>query len=508
MRKAKFLQLLLPALLIIAIAGTPFRLRAQTSESVASERSGTSPGINIEIQRGDTSLLSKLISNFQSARDPFSIFMPRHQLPEIDSSVDSSKDSIILDISTASIKRKRRRGRVFVNTEMESPRQFAYQEPFSMLDFNRVDGFFLGFGSSSMVDFGKHDELGVNLGGGYGFENKRWQYFLGSEYRIPLAKESALPLNEPNMKYRFYIPPTLAIGAEFHNQTSTDDSWRAKRGENALYAFFAREDFRDYYKLAGWSGYLALRPMRNAEFRAEWRSDHYESVEQDVFYGRWGGNKRLPVNPQISDGQLNSLVLTWHEEHVKHATALTTNVFGDSVQIEQISGTSSILQAEFGHMPNVDFGFNRYLLDARDFRPIFTGIAWDTRFRFQATTGDVTYQKAEFLGGPSSLPALMNKEVAGNRLMLLNTELRLSMSELFTFIHSRELQLIVMNDFGYVGSTIESSIFKGFEGLTFNTILYNVGVAIGEVNSGEIGVSWRTDRKENPRFMFRLERPF
>jgi len=88
--------------------------------------------------------------------------------------------------------------------------------------------------------------------------------------------------------------PTLAIGAELHNITSTDDAWRADRLENALDAFFAREDFRDYYKLAGWDAYVAFRPMRNTELRLDWRSDHYQSLDQTVFYGRFGGNKVLP----------------------------------------------------------------------------------------------------------------------------------------------------------------------------------------------------------------------
>src|SRR5439155_13461970 len=102
-----------------------------------------------------------------------------------------------------------------------------------------------------------------------GFASKRWEYRVGAEFRLPLKKaqdtdtltsgyDDLLKLHHHNQTL-----PTIAIGGEVHNITSTDDAWRAGRIENALFAFFAREDFRDYFKLAGWDAYLAFRPMWN-----------------------------------------------------------------------------------------------------------------------------------------------------------------------------------------------------------------------------------------------------
>ncbi len=277
--------------------------------------------------------------------------------------------------------------------------------------------------------------------------------------------------------------------------------------ENAVYSFFAREDFRDYYKVAGYSGYIAFRPSRHREIKVEWRSDYYENRPQDVFYGRWGGNKVLPPNPAITEGRLNSVVLTFQEETAHEHGTRNMNVFGDSVSFEQIQGESSILQFELGHMPGADFGFNRYLLDSRNFWPITSCLGFDSRVRFEATTGDTVRQKEEFLGGPGSLPGLYNKSIGGNRLLLVNTEIRFNLAEL-SKVFGPDMQLVFNNDFGFMGMTQESSIIKGFEGLRFNTLIYNMGGAIGFASGIQFGLSWRTDIQDSPRIVFRLERPF
>lgn len=417
----------------------------------------------------------------------------------------------------------------FLITEMESPRQYSYRENFSMLDFNRVDGFFLGVGSSNMVDLGPKDEIGVNGGIGWSFEDKRLQYFLGSEYRIPLQAPATNQLDSTLAGKLFFVPQTIAIGAEFHNQTSTEDHWRARRMENAAYAFFAREDFRDYYKLAGWSAYLAYRPRANRELRIEWRNDKYEHRDQQVFGGRFGGRKVLPPNPhenpitnRITEGIFRALVLTYHGEGVVERANVGKNLLGDSIEIDELAGFSTLLQSEFGIKSETQRGFNRYILDVRSFRPITTGLAFDTRLRYEASTGDAPYQKLQALGGSGSLPGLRYKEMIGNRLLLLNTEVRLHLAALSAFFAAHEentkgkstpagsdLQLVVMNDFGYVGRALNGEgIFEGFADLGLSTLAYNVGVALGHVSGIQVGAYWRTDKKDDTKFFFRLERPF
>src|SRR6266542_2082036 len=87
-----------------------------------------------------------------------------------------------------------------------------------IIDFNRVNGLYLGLSSGGLSDFGPHDEFGVDLGGGYGFESKRWEGLLGLEYRLPIVNWSALRAeHKPRV---LYGAATIAIGGELHNQTS------------------------------------------------------------------------------------------------------------------------------------------------------------------------------------------------------------------------------------------------------------------------------------------------
>jgi hypothetical protein len=425
--------------------------------------------------------------------------------PKIDSSI--TNDTLEFDLKNGLV-RKHHRTHIFSISEISNNRQVPYLENFSMIDFNRVTGFFLGLGTPGQVDLGPHDELGVDGSFGYGFASKRWEYRLGGEFRLPLADVKKIE-EDTSFKHHFYSPPTLAVGAGFHNITSTDDVWRESRLENALDAFFAREDFRDYYKLAGWDAYLAFRPILNTELRFDWRSDHYDSLQQDVFYGRFGGNKVLPPNPAVAQGQMNSLAITGQNEHVHTRYLTVTNIFGDSVEIQQLKGRSNLFQIELGHMPGSDFGFNRYLLDSREFNPILHGLSIDTRLRFEATTGDMLPQKMEFLGGPGSLPAFYQNSIGGNRMLLLNTEVRFNLNIFSVFFHSPDLNLIIYNDFAKMGIAGDGeSILQGFQFSGASSILYNYGIGLGWTNGIQIGASWRTDIKTDPRVMFRLERPF
>lgn len=445
---------------------------------------------------------------------------------------DSTKDSVVFEFTSKGFHRKKRT-HTFLITDLEDGRQEGYIEPFSMIDFNRTDGFFLGLGSSTMTDFGKYDELGVKGGVGYGFENKAWQYFFGAEYRLPLERiqtkwmEDTVGNTDSVARKIFSLPHTLAIGGEIHNQTSTDDAWRVSRMENAADAFFAREDFHDYYKIAGYNAYIAYRPHRNVEAKVEWRNDHYESRNQEVFYGRFGGNKRLPVNPPVQEGQMRSIVATLHEELAKEHHRVIANLLGDSVKIEELRGPSTLLQGEFGKLSGSDFSFNRYTADVRYFWPVAGGLAFDNRIRYQATFGDVPYQKAEFLGGPSTLPAYKNKTVGDvqafvsdplsealtiaypNRMLLWNSEVRIHLALLSSYFSSQDMQFVINNDFGWIATadpaTGETADVNKF---SLDHLKYNVGFGLGWVSGIQLGVSWRTDVKSNARFTFRLQRPF
>lgn len=453
---------------------------------------------------GDSSALGKLI-NWEKLRFRFEPL----EHPMLDSPIhvsDSTGDSTVFEFRTKLGKLLGDKDFSFIIPESPADRMHGYIEPFSMMDFNRVNGFFLGIGRTKYANYGRYDEIGVKAGIGYGFRDKKGQNFIGAEYRIPLSSVNADDDDEAHRLFR--ASPTLALGAEYHNITSTEDYWRTERGENATYAFFAREDFRDYFKLKGWAAHLAYRPKKQMEARFEYRSDIYSSKPQLVYYGRWGGNKVLPVNPFIDEGRINSWVGTFHHEDVYHEGITTKNVFGDDVDLDITMGRSYMLQIEFGDRTEIDSSFIRYILDARNFTPIVDGLNLDTRLRYEGSTGAVPVQKMQFLGGPSTLPAYKNKVFAGNRSVLLNTELRLNLGLLSSFFESEDVQLLLKNDFGYMTYSSEDNPFSGLGDFEFGKVIYNIGIGIGNADGGELGVSWRTDISESPRFFIRWERPF
>jgi hypothetical protein len=196
--------------------------------------------------------------------------------------VDSTEeDSLVFEVRTKLGKLLGQDDFSFIIPESPAERMHSYIEPFSMLDFNRVNGFFLGAGRTKYMNYGRYDEIGIKGGIGYGFEDKKGQNFIGAEYRIPLR---SVQTGDSSSRMLFRATPTLALGAEYHNITSTEDHWRAGRIENATYAVFAREDFRDFFKIKGWAAHLAYRPEQVTEARIEYRSDIYSSKPQLVNY--------------------------------------------------------------------------------------------------------------------------------------------------------------------------------------------------------------------------------
>lgn len=476
------------------------------SSSIKEDPPAKKSGVRIDFATGDTTFLSKLIHG-DLFRSQFQTFFSRHDstLDDIWDFPDSTDDSLLLDLKMGDFSHhKKNRNHSFLLTDPPYDREIPHLESMPFMDFNRVNGFYLGIATPTMIDLGRHSEIGIKGGIGYGFKEKKGQSQLAGEYRIPLKS------NDTSLAAEKWKPvPTIAIGAEYHNVTSTDDAWRAERAENAAYAFFAREDFRDYYKIDGWNAYAAFRFERKSEFRVEYRSDIYYNQPQRVLHGTWGESKSLPSNPEITTGRLNSWVITAERENVQSENIEAKNLFGDSVTYRRMTGRVYLLQTEFGKNTGAGSSYQRYILDARNFNPVCPGISIDTRFRMESGTGDMPLQKMQYIGGPSSLPALKNKIIAGNRLVLLNTEVRLSLASLSSIFENDGPELVILNDFGYCTRVPNgNNLLQGFGDMKFSTIAYNVGIGLGHPSGIQFGVSWRTDVKETGRFFFRFQRSF
>lgn len=505
-------------LLFLAIlASTASIVSAQNLYQQSPSTGPSEEGIRLDLSVGDTAFLHDLLKGALLNHSLTALLHDRSEseFDSVDRSMDSSSDSLMYELRVGKLFKKYMKGHhSFLITHDPYERFIPLGESFSMLDFNRVNGFFLGLGTPDYVNIGRHDELGMKFGLGYGFAEHKGQSVVGGEYRIPLGK--MVDTSVAVERWRWI--PTLVVGAEYHDQTATEDAWRTGRMENAAYAFLVREDFRDYFKVDGWRAHLALRPDPQTEFRIEYRSDIYYNLPQVVFHGRWGGMKDLPVNPMVTTGRINSWVVTVGEEKVQTQNEKAKNIFGDDVVLEKLTGRAYLLQAEFGGnndtvntlpMNAGGTSFARYILDARDFNPIVRGINFDTRLRLESETGNTPFQKLSYLGGPSSLPAYKNKVFAGNRLFLVNTEFRLALDELSSIFDPTDAEILILNDFGYI-TMVEpgAGLFDGFSKIKLNGMLYNVGVGIGHASGVQIGVAFRTDQKETGRFFFRFQRSF
>ncbi|HYM21515.1 MAG TPA: hypothetical protein VEW28_11010 [Candidatus Kapabacteria bacterium] len=510
-RHTLLVVLLLALFTSLAGAQTEFQQNEQTDPAQKQE------GIRIDFSVGDTTLIHQLLTgsllneSLNSLLHPHSVF----DLDSNDEVKDSVGDSLIYELRIGKMFHKYGKGRhSFLITNDPFDRLLPYGESFSMIDFNRVNGFFLGLATPFYINFGRHDELGIKGGIGYGFEEQKGQSMLGGEYRLPLGTIGDTSVTVEHWRWT----PTLAFGAEYHDITTTEDAWRASRSENAFYAFFAREDFRDYFKIDGWNAHIAFRPNQHAEISVIYESDINYDEPQRVFHGRWGGDKTLPDNPAVTTGRINSWLISAGEEKVTTETKRVTNIFGDNVVMEYLSGRAYLFQAEFGSREDTTATFDfanggktyaKYSLDARDFNPITKAINFDTRLRIETETGNVPIQKMSYLGGPSSLPAFKNKVFAGNRMLLLNTEVRLSLEELSSFFDESNAEIIVLNDFGYIDlANPGDDPLGGFNNFKLANIIYNVGIGIGHASGIQLGVDWRTDVKETGRFFFRFQRSF
>ena len=146
-------------------------------------------------------------------------------------------------------------------------------------DYNRVDGVTLGMQFPQAGWWANKNHHFALLGkGGYSFASKRWQYKAGLE-RWTAGD------------FRF------AIGANVYNLTDTQDRWLICDHENALAAFFLKEDFRDYYNREGFSIYASQNLGKRIKIKVAYQDDNFKNVKRETNWALFGGKKDFRSNP-------------------------------------------------------------------------------------------------------------------------------------------------------------------------------------------------------------------
>jgi hypothetical protein len=369
--------------------------------------------------------------------------------------------------------------------------------------YNRVEGAYIGIAQVKRLYWHSKPWI-VGTGSlGYGFANRGWRYSLG--LYLPFYFENQI----------------VEIGGEGHRYTDSKDEWRFDRDENTMTAFFAREDFLDYFERSGFtvSASWYYRGDKNLNLRGTlgYAHDSYDNMRRVTNWSVFGGGKTFRQNPLINDGNINSFIVS-----------------GAAHTLPSLSDRSKGWDAQFfyesaGGAAKGDFDFTQLTVDVRRYQPLNEHLALNLRARFGFSDGDVPVQRQFELGGPGTLPGFRYKEFAAAQMGLINSELIIRSSIAgnargWARNVLRNLNIILFFDAGAIdgsdsdgsgkriaGSNVRRGAMQASFGgdNAFDTWVSNVGVAVGSAN-GEvrIGAAWRLDRDEAPNLVLRLSRPF
>jgi outer membrane protein assembly factor BamA len=379
---------------------------------------------------------------------------------------------------------------------------FPLQPPLegSFIRYNRVEGLYIGAGQTKKLYWITQPFITSTGSLGYGFTSHTWRYSLG------LYK----PIYLDNMIVEF--------GGEGHSLTDSKDQWLIGREENTLMAFFAREDFMDYYTKRGFSASLGWHARYDegyqTRFTAAYMHDTYRSMDRGTNWSLFGGGKVFRENPAVNESNINSLFFT-------------AGVSNASKVWRQLTGWDVYAGYEIaGGVTKGDFDFTQIVVDARRYQPLGDFVNFNVRARFGASNGTLPLQRAFELGGVSTLPGYRFKEFGGSHIALLNTELIFNSS----FADNikgwanwllRSVNLILFADFGvtntpdmlvardFTSGAIDASLSDGLTSLTKNRVKSDAGFAIGSSDGDfRIGLAWRLDEAHSPNLVVRFTRPF
>ena len=362
----------------------------------------------------------------------------------------------------------------------------GYNEHF-LLRYNRVEAFFIGL---NFPDRFSWEGRSISMFGsvGYGFANHRWRYSGGISRQFGATRS------------------LLEVGVEGHSLTDTKDQWIVGEGENSLAAFFLRSDYRDYFSRQGFSAWMGIYGRsRNTDMqlRVSYLSDQYGSLDRNTGWSLFGTERTFRENPPVAEGMMRSF-LTSFEIHEEHQQTYYTAGWNAALAVEVSRPALSS-----------DFSFMRYLAEATRYQPLGGYETFNIRVRAGSGTGDLPPQKGFELGGISTLPAYSYKDIAGNRILLLNAEYIINGAlfdevDVFPSWLLRNLNFIVFADAGYTNTaTGEESFLKGFNDVSARTIKSDWGIGIGSRDAKvRLGFAWKTDVAEPVKVFLRLTRPF
>ena len=302
----------------------------------------------------------------------------------------------------------------------------------------------------------------------------------------------------------FFGDAVLQVGASIHDLTASDDQWRLGDVEQSLVALTFRNTFRDYYRRKGYQLHAAVRPLGEHEFVVAWRDDSHSALRNETDYGFFRDSHEFRPNSQAAPGDLRSVIVGYtfdtrglgrqfpQERYRRH---LLDDLFGDQAERRhglRIDWRSELAPASLDH----DFDFTRHVINARAWWQPSRRRMVSGRVLAGTSGGELPPQRVFALGGIGSVHGYSFKEAVGDRMLLLNAELR--------------------QDFGWGSSNTAGVVFldagRVFHPRPGSSDAWMHGVGVG-IEFGRVGprveFGWRLDDiPSSLQVLFRLRPTF
>jgi|GEM_PF-2449843 hypothetical protein len=266
----------------------------------------------------------------------------------------------------------------------------------SPIRFNRVDGLVVGFGWETQQFENNEQIFDLNVAGNlsYSFGQDEFQYQLALE--LPLAN-------------------SLLIGAEWHNHTTTTDTWKMGAKESAVSSFLTGFDYLNYFSAKGFSAYVTTKP-KIIQLSAGYHWNRYSSLDLQTRYSMFGGKSSVMDNTPISEGKAQSVsgILNFNPRNLQLIEGLSV----------QASLFSEI--ADHGDLDLGDLRFNRYIANVKSYLRLGNNALINWRGIAYAVTsegGNIPIQFNGTAGGPGTVMAQPLNSLQGTHLLVSNLEL-------------------------------------------------------------------------------------
>jgi len=255
--------------------------------------------------------------------------------------------------------------------------------------FNRVEGFFPHAGIKWRLP-AVHATLFAD--GGYGFKTEKARYEIGL--------------------HKFFMSNRLILGFSLFDVTKTNDSRMISPIENSLAGVLLREDFYDYFEIAGWRILVDREIWQRHTIRIEYAVyDYSDMATFSNFSGTlFGGNKVFRANPHFDTGNERSiklsLILDWRDSEL----FTTKGWYFESIFEKTM--------ADFGEMGEIDT--DGLFLTGKVYQSIWGNQRLVAKGMLGVRKGSVLPQHLMWIGGVGSLRGFRDRIAYGQNFALLS----------------------------------------------------------------------------------------